>query len=162
MAFHKKKWAYQLKQRGSRKGKKAKLSDKGEPAGTGVLRNTTANTISGFLRRAQDKLLHFPWQIIQVQELFSTEIYGRKLFQLRALDDSNQRTWTFPSLDSGGRRVATNSTQRPAHFLCQLSKTQRRSNRGFSVGKMLENSSTSSTGLSFVQVHRSGMAILET
>ncbi|XP_076662564.1 DNA polymerase epsilon catalytic subunit 1 [Halictus rubicundus] len=66
--FHKQKWAYQAKQRGEhQKSKRSKKSmNDTEQISWGVARNTETNTLGGFLRKAQKKLLTSAWQIIQI------------------------------------------------------------------------------------------------
>ena len=85
LEFHKKKWAYQLKQRGHEPGAKRtrKQGDNNfDNTNRSVVRNPVSGTLSGFLRRAQRKLLDTPWQIIQIVE---TSELG--LFRLWALVD---------------------------------------------------------------------------
>ncbi|XP_029670196.1 DNA polymerase epsilon catalytic subunit A isoform X1 [Formica exsecta] len=67
LEFHKKKWAYQAKQRHQHRQKRSK-TDENDGITWGVIRNTNTSTITGFLRRAQRKLLETPWQIIQLSE----------------------------------------------------------------------------------------------
>ena len=85
LAFHKKKWAYQLKQRGLDPGAK-RTKKRGNSSfdhiNRSIVRNPTSGTLGGFLRRAQQKLLDTPWQIIQIME---TSEPG--LFRLWALVD---------------------------------------------------------------------------
>lgn len=68
LEFHKKKWAYQAKQRAQhQKHKKSRRSmNDNDEVSWGVARNTNTSTLGGFLRRAQKKLLTTPWQIIQI------------------------------------------------------------------------------------------------
>ena len=73
MEFHKKKWAYQARQRAERNsygGKRGRFEEaEGNPQGNaarGLARNPGAGTLGAFLRRAQRTLLDTPWQIIQV------------------------------------------------------------------------------------------------
>jgi len=67
LEFHKKKWAFQAKQRQQYRQKKSK-TDESDGITWGVIRNTHTSTMTGFLRRAQRKLLETPWQIIQLSE----------------------------------------------------------------------------------------------
>lgn len=83
--FHKKKWAYQLKQKGIEPGAKRtrkQIDNSFDHVNRSVVRNPTSGTLGGFLRRAQQKLLITPWQIIQIVE---TNEPG--LFRLWALVD---------------------------------------------------------------------------
>ncbi len=77
IAFQKKKWAYQLRQRtsSSKSGKKSRLGEEededGDAArgGLGVVRaGGRIGTLGGFLKRAQRTLLDTPWQVIQIVE----------------------------------------------------------------------------------------------
>ncbi len=83
IAFQKKKWAYQLRQRSSssssssvKRSKRGPLGGDGDgrdddDAGIafGVVRSGgRMGTLGGFLRRAQRTLLDTPWQIIQIVE----------------------------------------------------------------------------------------------
>lgn len=69
LEFHKKKWAFQAKQRHQHRQKRNKMtSDENDGGVWGVIRNTNTSTMDGFLRRAQRKLLETPWQIIQLSE----------------------------------------------------------------------------------------------
>lgn len=70
LEFHKKKWAYQAKQRYQHQRKKSKrdFTESDKEASWGVIRNANMSTMDGFLRRAQRKLLETPWQIIQLSE----------------------------------------------------------------------------------------------
>ncbi|KYN42982.1 DNA polymerase epsilon catalytic subunit A [Trachymyrmex septentrionalis] len=67
LEFHKKKWAFQAKQRNQHQKKRSK-TDESDGIGWGVIRNTNTSTMTGFLRRAQRKLLETPWEIIQLLE----------------------------------------------------------------------------------------------
>ena len=86
IAFQKKKWAYQLRQRastnsslgqesGNKRSKRGSLggeditdADAGG-GGLGVVRaGGRMGTLGGFLKRAQRTLLDTPWQVIQVAE----------------------------------------------------------------------------------------------
>ncbi|KMQ97138.1 dna polymerase epsilon catalytic subunit a [Lasius niger] len=67
LEFHKKKWAYQAKQRHQHRQKRSK-TDENDGITWGVIRNTNTSTMTGFLRRAQRKLLENPWQIVQLTE----------------------------------------------------------------------------------------------
>jgi len=67
LEFHKKKWAFQAKQRHQHRQKRRK-TDETDGIAWGVIRNTNTSTMTGFLRRAQRKLLETPWQIIQLSE----------------------------------------------------------------------------------------------
>lgn len=67
LEFHKKKWAYQAKQRHQHRQKRSK-TDENDGITWGVIRNTNTSTMTGFLRRAQRKLLETPWQIVQLTE----------------------------------------------------------------------------------------------
>lgn len=69
MEFHKKKWQFQAKQRGQHVKKKNKMADDDNESGFGVIRNPQSSTLSGFLRRAQKKLLQTPWQIVEVYKI---------------------------------------------------------------------------------------------
>ena len=80
IAFQKKKWEYQAKQKeASSRGKRAKTNARGGDgdddddvgagfAGGGVIRSGPRATLGGFLRRTQRTLLDTPWQVIQVVE----------------------------------------------------------------------------------------------
>lgn len=69
LEFHKKKWAFQAKQRHQHRPKRNRAtSDESDGGVWGVIRNANTSTMDGFLRRAQRKLLETPWQIIQLSE----------------------------------------------------------------------------------------------
>ncbi|KYN13843.1 PREDICTED: DNA polymerase epsilon catalytic subunit A [Trachymyrmex cornetzi] len=67
LEFHKKKWTFQAKQRNQHQKKRSKTNET-DGIGWGVIRNTNTSTMTGFLRRAQRKLLETPWEIIQLSE----------------------------------------------------------------------------------------------
>ncbi|XP_011882583.1 PREDICTED: DNA polymerase epsilon catalytic subunit A [Vollenhovia emeryi] len=67
LEFHKKKWAFQAKQRQQHRQKRSK-TDENDRVAWGVIRNTNTSTMTGFLRRAQRKLLETPWEIVQLSE----------------------------------------------------------------------------------------------
>lgn len=67
LEFHKKKWAFQTKQRNQHQRKRSR-TDENDGITWGVIRNTNTSTMTGFLRRAQRKLLESPWQIVQLSE----------------------------------------------------------------------------------------------
>ncbi|XP_049878007.1 DNA polymerase epsilon catalytic subunit 1 [Pectinophora gossypiella] len=66
--FQKKKWKWQLEQRGvrTRTGKRGKIDH--DAMSMPPPRMEATNTLGGFIRRAQRTLLNTPWQIIQVAE----------------------------------------------------------------------------------------------
>ncbi|XP_035733285.1 DNA polymerase epsilon catalytic subunit 1-like isoform X2 [Vespa mandarinia] len=67
LEFHKKKWQFQAKQRGQHVKKKSKIADNDNESSFGVIRNPqSSTTLSGFLRRAQKKILQTPWQIVEL------------------------------------------------------------------------------------------------
>lgn len=72
LAFHKKKWAYQLKQKApARKRKKQKkTTDQAvgllQQVNLSVGRGNNPSTISGFFRQSARKLITKTWNIIQV------------------------------------------------------------------------------------------------
>lgn len=69
--YQKKKWSFQSKQRIERqKSKRSKTADESfsQARFGSVVRNPTAATMDGFLRRAQRTLLDSPWQIIEIAE----------------------------------------------------------------------------------------------
>ncbi|KAJ8673754.1 hypothetical protein QAD02_005016 [Eretmocerus hayati] len=70
LAFHKEKWKYQARQRAERKkiGAVKRTRFNSKPAPTGPKKSTGSTILSGFLQRAQRKLLETPWQIIQLVE----------------------------------------------------------------------------------------------
>ncbi|XP_033227375.1 DNA polymerase epsilon catalytic subunit A isoform X2 [Belonocnema kinseyi] len=85
LEFHKKKWAFQLKQRGLEPGakrNKKRVDNSFDQANRPSARNPIGGSLGGFLRRAQRKLFDTPWQIIQIVE---TSELG--LFRLWALVD---------------------------------------------------------------------------
>ena len=96
IAFQKKKWEYQAKQkRASSSGKRAKTNSRGGGdddddgagfAGGGVIRSGPRATLGGFLRRTQRTLLDTPWQVIQVVE---TGARGGGLFKVWAMVGSD-------------------------------------------------------------------------
>lgn len=65
--FQKKKWLWQMQQRGLRnRSKRGKIDEAPLPAQkTGPM-----NTLGGFIKRAQRTLLNTPWQIVQVLVMF--------------------------------------------------------------------------------------------
>ncbi|KAK0098900.1 hypothetical protein PV326_000061 [Microctonus aethiopoides] len=69
LEFHRKKWAYQSRQRGKRRQKRMKMvGESEETIHSGIIRNTNSSTIAGFFRKTQRKLLDYPWQILQIAE----------------------------------------------------------------------------------------------
>ncbi|KAJ8723761.1 hypothetical protein PYW07_007741 [Mythimna separata] len=85
--FQKKKWLWQMEQRGLRnRNKRGKITDKDvmPPPKTGP-----ATTLGGFIRRAQRTLLNTPWQIIQVAETAEPGLFkvwalvGTELHQIK-------------------------------------------------------------------------------
>ncbi|GBP24391.1 DNA polymerase epsilon catalytic subunit A [Eumeta japonica] len=99
--FQKKKWAWQLEQKGLRKhNKKGRIDDTIDIT---AIRNTVpANTLGGFIKRAQRSLLNTPWQIIQV-----TETSEPGLFKLWALvgAELHQIKLTVPRIFYVNQRV---------------------------------------------------------
>ncbi|KAL4706978.1 hypothetical protein ACJJTC_019516 [Scirpophaga incertulas] len=100
--FQKKKWLWQMEQRGMRRtrNKRGKLHDNGTmppPKYSGPV-----NTLGGFIRKAQRTLLNTPWQIIQV---FETVEPG--LFKLWALvgTELHQIKLTVPRIFYVNQRV---------------------------------------------------------
>nr|XP_026494308.1 DNA polymerase epsilon catalytic subunit A [Vanessa tameamea] len=70
IVFQKKKWMWQMDQRGlsSKRSKRGRV-DKEAMSSNVMTRNVgPSNTLGGFIRRAQRTLLNTPWQIIQVAE----------------------------------------------------------------------------------------------
>ncbi|XP_051165586.1 DNA polymerase epsilon catalytic subunit 1 [Leptopilina boulardi] len=103
--FHKKKWAYQLKQKGREPGAKRsrrQMNNSFHQVNRSVVRNPTSGTLGGFLKRAQEKLLITPWQIIQIVE---TNEPG--LFRLWALVDQelHQLRLIVPRIFYVNRRI---------------------------------------------------------
>lgn len=84
--FQKKKWLWQMEQRGLRNRNKRGKMDKDmmPPPKTGP-----ATTLGGFIRRAQRTLLNTPWQIIQVAETAEPGLFkvwalvGTELHQIK-------------------------------------------------------------------------------
>ncbi|XP_026760531.2 DNA polymerase epsilon catalytic subunit 1 [Galleria mellonella] len=84
--FQKKKWMWQMEQRGMRNRNKRGKIDDGPvvPAKSGP-----ATTLGGFIRRAQRTLLNTPWQIIQVLETAEPGLFrlwalvGTELHQIK-------------------------------------------------------------------------------
>ncbi|KAI4482468.1 hypothetical protein M0802_013686, partial [Mischocyttarus mexicanus] len=67
LEFHKKKWQFQAKQRGQHRKKRSKLINDDNESNFGIIRNPkSSTTLSGFLRRAQKKILETPWQIVEL------------------------------------------------------------------------------------------------
>jgi DNA polymerase epsilon subunit 1 len=91
LIFHKKKWAYQSKQRSERVKKARLIGDTNDfGLGTSMTRkNQGPATLGGFLRQAQQTLINSPWQVIQVVEtnqpgLFKVwALVGTELHQLK-------------------------------------------------------------------------------
>ncbi len=117
IAFQKKKWAYQLKQRASSrpsdstsasKGKRSKRGSLGGDGndfddggiGLGVVRAGRPGTLGGFLRRAQRTLLDTPWQVIQIAE---TSQPGTNKYD-RCVESISSIFWLF-YLRTGSRTV---------------------------------------------------------
>lgn len=103
--FHKKKWAYQLKQKGREPGAKRsrrQMNNSFHQVNRSVVRNPTSGTLGEFLKRAQEKLLITPWQIIQIVE---TNEPG--LFRLWALVDQelHQLRLIVPRIFYVNRRI---------------------------------------------------------
>ena len=95
IAFQKKKWEYQARQKqASSTRKRAKVNARGDDeddegagfAGGGVIRSGPRATLGGFLRRTQRTLLDTPWQVIQVVE---TGAKGGGLFKVWAMVGSD-------------------------------------------------------------------------
>ncbi|CAG4957344.1 unnamed protein product [Colias eurytheme] len=113
IVFQKKKWKWQIDQRGlNNRSKKGKL-DKDNA----VLPKTVgaSNTLGGFIRRAQRTLLNTPWQIIQIAE---TGEPG--LFRLWALvgTELHQIKLTVPRVFYVNRRVARSADSGPYWRKC--------------------------------------------
>ncbi|XP_045502598.1 DNA polymerase epsilon catalytic subunit 1 [Colias croceus] len=113
IVFQKKKWKWQIDQRGlNNRSKKGKL-DKDNT----VLPKTVgaSNTLGGFIRRAQRTLLNTPWQIIQIAE---TGEPG--LFRLWALvgTELHQIKLTVPRVFYVNRRVARSADSGPYWRKC--------------------------------------------
>ncbi|XP_015586460.1 DNA polymerase epsilon catalytic subunit A [Cephus cinctus] len=92
IAYHKKKWAFQAKQRGEKRKSKRSRTDVEKSRGTGgVVRNHNIATVSGFLKRAQRILFETPWQIVQIVETNEPGLFrlwalvGTELHQLRLI-----------------------------------------------------------------------------
>ena len=68
IAFQKKKWDWQKKQRNQNAQKRARTGD-GNEIGKVVRTAGKPSTLGGFLRRAQRTLLDTPWQIIQISPI---------------------------------------------------------------------------------------------
>ncbi|CAH2045106.1 unnamed protein product, partial [Iphiclides podalirius] len=87
IVFQKKKWNWQMEQRGYRSRTKRGKIDKSAP----VIPKSTGpmNTLGGFIRRAQRTLLNTPWQIIQAAETSEPGLFrlwalaGGELHQVR-------------------------------------------------------------------------------
>ena len=62
LAFHKKKWDIQARQRRMRK----RLRRDGGEAAIGLIRSGPATGLAGFLHRRARNILEQPWQIVQV------------------------------------------------------------------------------------------------
>ncbi|XP_013170989.1 PREDICTED: DNA polymerase epsilon catalytic subunit A [Papilio xuthus] len=86
IVFQKKKWKWQMEQRGlANRNKRGKMDrSPAIPKSTGPV-----NTLGGFLKRAQRTLLNTPWQIIQVSETSEPGLFrlwalvGNELHQIR-------------------------------------------------------------------------------
>ncbi|CAH4036854.1 unnamed protein product [Pieris brassicae] len=104
IVFQKKKWKWQIEQRGRHnRSKKGKIDDMATlPKTVGA-----SNTLGGFIKRAQRTLLNTPWQIIQIAE---TAEPG--LFRLWALvnNELHQIKLTVPRIFYVNRRVAIEET----------------------------------------------------
>lgn len=77
LSFHKKKWAFQARQRQERfKRRRLENGDAGN-VGVGSLSRAPTSTagIGGFLRRTAQTLLDTPWQIIQLAETGDPGVY---------------------------------------------------------------------------------------
>ncbi|XP_015122503.1 DNA polymerase epsilon catalytic subunit A isoform X1 [Diachasma alloeum] len=68
MEFHKRKWEYQAKQKGHQKKKRLRSMQEPMDIPRGLIRNTETTTLSGFLRKAQRKLIDTAWHILQIVE----------------------------------------------------------------------------------------------
>ncbi|XP_038207055.1 DNA polymerase epsilon catalytic subunit 1 [Zerene cesonia] len=112
IVFQKKKWKWQIDQRGlTNRSKKGKLDqDNALPKTVGA-----TNTLGGFIRRAQRTLLNTPWQIIQIAE---TAEPG--LFRLWALvgNELHQIKLTVPRIFYVNRRVARSGDSGPYWRKC--------------------------------------------
>ncbi|XP_045485974.1 DNA polymerase epsilon catalytic subunit 1 [Pieris rapae] len=104
IVFQKKKWKWQIEQRGRHnRNKKGKMDNMATlPKTVGA-----SNTLGGFIKRAQRTLLNTPWQIIQIAE---TAEPG--LFRLWALvnNELHQIKLTVPRIFYVNRRVAIEET----------------------------------------------------
>ncbi|XP_077864309.1 DNA polymerase epsilon catalytic subunit A-like [Saccoglossus kowalevskii] len=63
LAYHKKKWQLQAKQRQNRKRRRI---DYGDDTGGGAIRSGPNTGIGGFLRKTARSILDMPWQIVQI------------------------------------------------------------------------------------------------
>ena len=74
LAYHKRKWALQAKQRAARKRRRL---DDGFQSG-GVIRSSMAQTgLGGFLRKTARSMLDHSWQIIQVRKKIFAADFAR-------------------------------------------------------------------------------------
>ncbi|XP_045777091.1 DNA polymerase epsilon catalytic subunit 1 isoform X2 [Maniola jurtina] len=113
IVFQKKKWLWQMEQRGLRNKNKRGKVDNNAPLMSKSAGPT--NTLGGFIRRAQRTLLNTPWQIIQVAE---TAEPG--LFRLWALvgTELHQIKLTVPRIFYVNRRVAREEESGPYWRRC--------------------------------------------
>ncbi|XP_072929758.1 DNA polymerase epsilon catalytic subunit 1 isoform X2 [Epargyreus clarus] len=128
IVFQKKKWMWQMEQRGTRnRSKRGKVDND-----VSVLpRNIgSTNTLGGFIKRAQRTLLNTPWQIIQVAETAEPGLFklwalvGSELHQVRLAVPRvfyvNRRVARAADAGAHWRRVSRVLPRaRPAHHLYQ-------------------------------------------
>ncbi|XP_058812219.1 DNA polymerase epsilon catalytic subunit 1 [Topomyia yanbarensis] len=116
LAYHKKKWKWQLAQRNKYRDPKSKRSRINEEQPTGsVISARPATTLGGFLRKTQRSLIEQPWQVIQIiptDEMGHFNIWamvGEELHKIRLLVPRifyvNQRTQAPPEEGSMWKKV---------------------------------------------------------
>ncbi|CAH0728541.1 unnamed protein product, partial [Brenthis ino] len=115
IVFQKKKWMWQMEQRGLRNKSKRGRVDK-DASTSMVSRNTgPTNTLGGFIRRAQRTLLNTPWQIIQVAETAEPGLF--KLWALVGAE-LHQVRLSVPRVFYVNRRVARAADRGPHWRRC--------------------------------------------
>ncbi|CAG9565610.1 unnamed protein product [Danaus chrysippus] len=126
IVFQKKKWMWQMEQRGVRdRNKRGKVDNDVSLMSKSV---GPSNTLGGFIKRAQRTLLNTPWQIIQIQETSEPGVFrvwslvGSELHQLKVTVPRqfyvNRRVPLASDTGPHWRRVSRVLPRaRPAHHL---------------------------------------------
>jgi DNA polymerase epsilon subunit 1 len=119
LAFHKRKWAFQSKQRRDRTKRRRKEDSQG---GAGVVR-TGMGGIGGFLRKTARSMFDLPWQIIQLCAA-NISLFIRCCFVFQLVE-----TQIVSTVGSDRERSSHGQVASAENLLRQSEITQRRSRR---------------------------------